>query len=88
MKAKAILAPADNDGLEAVFYNFCGVGHSEMDNKGATSSYNVVHLPKVPGFKRLCQDCGIIDKKLEPTNVDLIFADTRVKPYGTKRNSS
>lgn len=35
MKAKAILAPADNDGLEAVFYNFCGVGHSEMDNKGA-----------------------------------------------------
>ena len=34
MKAKAILAPADNDGLEAVFYNFCGVGHSDMDGKG------------------------------------------------------
>ena len=34
MKAKAILAPADNDGLEAVFYNFCGVGYSDMDGKG------------------------------------------------------
>lgn len=70
MKAKAILAPADNDGLEAVFYNFCGVGHSDMDGKG---------------FKKLCQDCDLIDKKLDTTVVDLIFADNRVKPRGTNR---
>eukprot|EP00913_Durusdinium_trenchii_P002873 g2660.t1 len=70
MKAKAILAPADNDGLEAVFYNFCGVGHSDMDGKG---------------FKKLCQDCSLIDKKLDTTSVDLIFADNRVKARGTNR---
>lgn len=70
MKAKAILAPADNDGLEAVFYNFCGVGHSDMDGKG---------------FKKLCQDCSLMDKKLDTTTVDLIFADNRVKPRGTNR---
>ena len=70
MKAKAILAPADSDGLEAVFYNFCGVGHSDMDGKG---------------FKKLCQDCSLTDKKLDTTTVDLIFADNRVKPRGTNR---
>lgn len=70
MKAKAILAPADNDGLEAVFYNFCGVGHSDMDGKG---------------FKKLCQDCSLMDKKLDTTTVDLIFADNRVKPRGMNR---
>ena len=56
--------------MEAVFYNFCGVGHSDMDGKG---------------FKKLCQDCSLMDKKLDTTTVDLIFADNRVKPRGTNR---
>ena len=42
----------------------------------------------MPGFKRLCHDCGIMDKKLDTTSVDLIFADNRVKPHGAKRSSN
>lgn len=37
------------------------------------------------GFKKLCQDCSLMDKKLDTTTVDLIFADNRVKPRGTNR---
>jgi len=70
MKAKAILAPSDSDGLEAVYYNFCGAGHSDMDGKS---------------FKKLCQDCELMDKRLDLTGVDLIFADNRVKPRGQNR---
>eukprot|EP00440_Ansanella_granifera_P058574 gb/GFBE01063484.1/.p1 GENE.gb/GFBE01063484.1/~~gb/GFBE01063484.1/.p1 ORF type:complete len:530 (+),score=152.65 gb/GFBE01063484.1/:1-1590(+) len=65
MKAKAILAPSDNDGLEAVFYNFCGPGHADMDSKG---------------FKRLCVDCELVDKHLDATSIDLIFSNPLVKP--------
>lgn len=64
-KAKAILAPSDNDGLEAVFYNFCGAGQADMDGKS---------------LKRLCRDCGLLDKHFDATGVDLIFSDQRVKP--------
>lgn len=64
-KAKAILAPSDNDGLEAVFYNFCGAGHADMDSKS---------------LKRLCRDCGLLDKNFDATAVDLIFSDQKVKP--------
>lgn len=68
-KAKAILAPSDNDGLEAVFYNFCGAGHQDMDGKS---------------LKRLCQDCGLFDKNFKATVVDLIFSDPKVKPKDRK----
>ncbi|CAJ1374645.1 unnamed protein product, partial [Effrenium voratum] len=69
-KAKAILAPADSDGMEAVFYNFCGVGHADMDGKG---------------LRKLCMDCNLLDKKLDGPSLDLIFADHRVKPKSCSR---
>mmetsp|Transcript_59290 Transcript_59290/g.109568 ORF Transcript_59290/g.109568 Transcript_59290/m.109568 type:complete len:430 (+) Transcript_59290:84-1373(+) len=61
-KAKAILAPADDDGLEAVYYNFCGPGKAEMDGKS---------------FAKLCKDSGILDSKLPHTEVDIIFAKVK-----------
>eukprot|EP00931_Biecheleriopsis_adriatica_P049212 TRINITY_DN28461_c2_g1_i1.p1 TRINITY_DN28461_c2_g1~~TRINITY_DN28461_c2_g1_i1.p1 ORF type:complete len:519 (-),score=101.28 TRINITY_DN28461_c2_g1_i1:143-1699(-) len=64
VKAKAIMAPSDGDGLEAVFYNFCGPGKADMDGKS---------------FKKVCQDCDLIDKKFDVTAVDLIFSDKRIK---------
>eukprot|EP00931_Biecheleriopsis_adriatica_P025284 TRINITY_DN15568_c0_g1_i2.p1 TRINITY_DN15568_c0_g1~~TRINITY_DN15568_c0_g1_i2.p1 ORF type:complete len:582 (+),score=133.97 TRINITY_DN15568_c0_g1_i2:116-1861(+) len=66
-KAKAILAPSDDDGLEAVFYNFCGAGKADLDGKG---------------FLKVCEDCGLLDKKMNVTAVDIIFSDTRVKTKG------
>eukprot|EP00913_Durusdinium_trenchii_P029890 g28007.t1 len=45
-KAKAILAPSDSDGLEAVFYNFCGAGKAELDGKS---------------FMKLCEDASLVD---------------------------
>jgi len=69
MKAKAILAPSDSDGLEGTYYNFCGAGHADMDGKS---------------FKKLCTDCELIDKKFPATSVDLIFQDNRVKPKSKK----
>lgn len=69
MKAKAILAPSDNDGLEAVFYNFCGQGRADMDNKG---------------FLKLLRDCGLLDKKFTDTVVDLLFANPKLKPKGER----
>jgi len=69
MKAKAILAPSNSDGLEGVFYNFCGAGHADMDGKS---------------FKKLCIDTELTDKKFNATQVDLIFQDNRVKPKTKK----
>eukprot|EP00930_Biecheleria_cincta_P089456 TRINITY_DN78765_c0_g1_i1.p1 TRINITY_DN78765_c0_g1~~TRINITY_DN78765_c0_g1_i1.p1 ORF type:complete len:520 (+),score=98.53 TRINITY_DN78765_c0_g1_i1:30-1562(+) len=68
-KAKSILAPSDSDGLEAVFYNFCGAGHADMDSKS---------------FKRILTDCNLLDKNLDATSVDLIFSETRVRARGQK----
>jgi len=68
-KAKAILAPSDSDGLEAVFYNFCGAGKAELDGKG---------------FMKLCEDCQLLDRKMSSAQVDLIFCDTRVKKKGQR----
>jgi len=71
LKAKCMLAPSDSDGLEAVFYNFCGPGHADLDGKS---------------FIKLLKDCGILGKsKLTPTRVDLIFSDTKVKPKFERR---
>lgn len=67
IKAKAILAPSDLDGLEAVFYNFCAPGMSDMDNKS---------------FLKLCADCGFMDRKFNENAVDLIFSNSRVKTKG------
>eukprot|EP00931_Biecheleriopsis_adriatica_P040360 TRINITY_DN23123_c0_g1_i1.p1 TRINITY_DN23123_c0_g1~~TRINITY_DN23123_c0_g1_i1.p1 ORF type:complete len:547 (-),score=148.09 TRINITY_DN23123_c0_g1_i1:113-1753(-) len=68
-KAKAILAPSDSDGLEAVFYNFCGAGHADMDGKS---------------FKKLCVDCDLTDKSFKAAEADLVFSDIRVKGKGQK----
>mmetsp|Transcript_52227 Transcript_52227/g.124522 ORF Transcript_52227/g.124522 Transcript_52227/m.124522 type:complete len:441 (+) Transcript_52227:62-1384(+) len=61
-KAKAILAPSDDDGLEAVYYNFCGPGKADMDGKS---------------FAKLCKDSGVLDSKLPHTEVDIIFAKVK-----------
>jgi len=69
MKAKAVLAPSDNDGLEAVFYNFCGAGKADMDGKG---------------FLKVCEDCSLLSRKFTSTAADLIFSDTKVKRKGKR----
>merc|ERR1712113_585160 len=69
-KAKAILAPSDDDGLEAIYYNFCGAGHSDMDGKS---------------FTKMCKDCDLLTKKLPEKDVDIIFKDNRVKPKSQRR---
>jgi Ca2+-binding EF-hand superfamily protein len=66
-KAKAMLAPSDTDGLEAIFYKFCGLGRSDMDAKH---------------FVKMCKDCRLVDKKLTEIALDLLFKDTRIKPKG------
>lgn len=58
IKAKAILAPTDSDGLEAVFYNFCGPGHLTMDSVS---------------FVKLCRDCKFLDNNFDETQADLLF---------------
>lgn len=68
-KAKAILAPSDSDGLEGVFYAFCGAGHADMDGKN---------------FKKIFEDCNLLDRTLNATGVDLIFSDPRVRPRAQK----
>eukprot|EP00930_Biecheleria_cincta_P040307 TRINITY_DN27625_c0_g1_i1.p1 TRINITY_DN27625_c0_g1~~TRINITY_DN27625_c0_g1_i1.p1 ORF type:complete len:453 (+),score=84.89 TRINITY_DN27625_c0_g1_i1:91-1449(+) len=68
LKAKAILAPSDSDGLEAIFYNFCGPGKAELDSKG---------------FLKLMTHAKLCNKEALPAaSVDLIFADVRAKPKG------
>lgn len=64
LKAKAILAPSDNDGFEAVFYNFCGAGRYDMDGRG---------------FLKMVKDCGLIDKRLNERAVDIIFSKAKPK---------
>jgi len=68
-KAKAILAPTDDDGLKVVFYNFCGAGHSDMDGKA---------------FMKMCKDCGFLGKGLTETDVDLLFSSNKVKKKGQR----
>jgi len=70
VKFKTILAPSTGDGLEAVFYNFCGAGYQDLDGKG---------------FLRLCRDCKLIDKQLDQTTIDILFSDNKVKPKTKKR---
>lgn len=57
-KAKAILAPSDDDGLESVFYMFCSAGRSDMDAQS---------------FIRMCRDANLLDKKFTDVSLDLIF---------------
>lgn len=63
-RAITALAPASDDGLSAVFYNFCGERNSDMDGKS---------------FQKLCFDLGLIDKTLPASTVDLIFAKVAEK---------
>ncbi|CAK9078730.1 unnamed protein product [Durusdinium trenchii] len=69
LKAKAILAPSDGDGMEAVFYNFCGPGHADMNGMN---------------FTRFCKDCGLLDGPMDSVMADLIFSDTRVKDHAAR----
>lgn len=69
LKAKSILAPSDGDGMEAVFYNFCGPGQADMDGSN---------------FRRLCKDCDILGTSIDGVTVDLIFSDTRVKDHSSR----
>lgn len=61
-KAKAILAPSDDDGLESVFYMFCSAGRSDMD---------------APGFVRMCSAADLCDKKFNDVSLDLIFKNCK-----------
>mmetsp|Transcript_129447 Transcript_129447/g.224798 ORF Transcript_129447/g.224798 Transcript_129447/m.224798 type:complete len:504 (+) Transcript_129447:127-1638(+) len=70
VKAKCILAPSDADGVESVFYNFCGAGHADMDGKS---------------FLKLCKDVKLLTKTVNETAIDLIFQDIRVKPKRQRR---
>merc|ERR1719464_163587 len=54
--------------LEPVFVSFCGPGKSDMDGRG---------------FAKVAKDCGLLDKKFTPTDVDLLFA--KVVPKGQRR---
>eukprot|EP00401_Gymnodinium_catenatum_P041639 CAMPEP_0117558356 /NCGR_PEP_ID=MMETSP0784-20121206/52791_1 /TAXON_ID=39447 /ORGANISM="" /LENGTH=409 /DNA_ID=CAMNT_0005355677 /DNA_START=156 /DNA_END=1382 /DNA_ORIENTATION=- len=69
VKAKAILAPTDESGMEGCYFNFCGAGHADMDGKS---------------FLKMCKDCKIVDKNLPETSIDLIFSNTRVKAKGQR----
>lgn len=51
-----------------VFLQYCGQGRRSMDCKSLV---------------KLCKDCGLIDKKLQTSDVDLIFA--KMVPKGKRR---
>eukprot|EP00439_Symbiodinium_sp_Y106_P080195 s82_g18.t4 len=69
LKGKTILAPIDSDGLDAVFYVFCGPGKTEMEMKD---------------FVKFCKNCKFVDSTLPPAVADLVFNDHRVKPHGRR----
>lgn len=69
MKAKAILAPSDDDGLEGVFYTFCGAGHSDMDGKS---------------FLRMLRDCNFLDVNFTEKDADLLFGGQKLKAKGQR----
>ncbi|XP_077982290.1 tubulin polymerization-promoting protein family member 2-like [Glandiceps talaboti] len=55
--------------IEAVFKEYCSFGKgakgaSELDNKN---------------WSKLCKDCGLMDKKLNSTEVDMIFTKCKAK---------
>lgn len=69
LKGKTILAPIDSDGLDAVFYVFCGPGKTEMEMKD---------------FVKFCRNTKITDATLPPAVAELIFNDHRVKEHGKR----
>ncbi|CAE7347627.1 CPK24 [Symbiodinium pilosum] len=69
LKGKTILAPIDSDGLDAVFYVFCGPGKTEMEMKD---------------FVKFCKNCKFVDSTLPPAVAELVFNDHRVKPLGRR----
>jgi len=69
LKGKTILAPIDSDGLDAVFYVFCGPGKTEMEMKD---------------FVKFCKNCKITDSTLPPAVAELVFNDHRVKAAGRR----
>mmetsp|Transcript_86044 Transcript_86044/g.151970 ORF Transcript_86044/g.151970 Transcript_86044/m.151970 type:complete len:385 (+) Transcript_86044:48-1202(+) len=69
-KAKAILAPTDEDGLEGIFYNFCGAGQVDMDNQR---------------FFRMCLDSGLTNDGFNKAEVDRIWRHSKVMPKNLRR---
>ncbi|CAL1158282.1 unnamed protein product [Cladocopium goreaui] len=69
LKGKTILAPIDSDGLDAVFYVFCGPGKTEMEMKD---------------FVKFCKNCQITDSTLPTAAAELVFNDHRVKGPGRR----
>jgi len=71
-KARQLLQPSADPsadpGVLSTFLSFCGEGHEDMDGRC---------------FLKLCKDCGLMDKKLGSTDVDLIFA--KVVEKGKRR---
>jgi len=52
-----------DESLMHVYQDYCG-GQATMDGKS---------------FAKMCKDTKLVDKKLDPTNVDLIFAKAKAK---------
>lgn len=69
LKGKTILAPIDSDGLDAVFYVFCGPGKTEMEMKD---------------FVKFCKNCQITDSTLPTAAAELVFNDHKVKGPGRR----
>lgn len=48
----------------------------------AASSTHIQDQQELEGskFKKLCSDCGLVDKKFTVTDVDLMFAKVRMSP--------
>lgn len=67
-KARQLLQPSADQEVLCTFLSFCGEGHEDMDGRC---------------FLKLCKDCGLMDKKLGSTDVDLIFA--KVVEKGKRR---
>jgi len=55
---------AEDRSVMDAFIAYCGEGHTDMDGKT---------------FAKLCKDCGLVDKKMTATDVDLIFAKVVAK---------
>lgn len=56
---------ASSQSLEQVFKSFCSFGSGSKDE-----------VPMMDGakFAKLCRDLKLLDKKLTPTDVDIIFS--------------
>ena len=57
--------------LQEVYARFASFGKSQQDASGAAMDGKA--------FAKLCKDCKLLDPKFTSTDVDLIFANNKVK---------